>query len=125
MRQTARFGICSSIVFFCLAFWMVGLANAEMSDVCRDLAARFADPSQQLDLNSLASLLACVTTELQDRVVAAPIPPQPVRQVAPPPPPPPPAPEQQTPPPPRQEWGAWPSPAPWGVYPPQSSPWDK
>jgi hypothetical protein len=122
MGRVARLGICSAVVILCLGSWGVGLADAEPSDACRDLANRFSEASEDLDLISLTSLITCVTTEIQERLPVANSTPQPVPQEAVPPPP---APAQQTLLPSRQDWGAWPSPAPWSVSPPQSSPWDK
>jgi hypothetical protein len=123
MGRVARLGICSAVVILCLGPWRIGLAEAEPSDACRDLANRFSEASEELDLNSLASLIICVTAEIQERAPVASNSPQPVppQEAAPPPP----APAEQVSPPQRQDWGAWPSPAPWAVYPPQSSPWDR
>jgi hypothetical protein len=56
--------------------WGATCARAEPSDVCRDLADRFAKFPQQLDVGSLTRLGSCVTTEIGDRL-AAPEPPSP------------------------------------------------
>jgi hypothetical protein len=122
MRTVVRLGICSAIVILWLASWRVDIASGESSEACRNLATQFAEASEELDLSSLASLITCVTTEIQQRLPVANNTPQPVPQEAAPPPP---APAQQISSPQRQDYGAWPSPAPWSVNPPQSSPWDR
>lgn len=107
-----RVGACVLLMILWLGLWGATCARAEPSDVCRDLADRFAKFPQQLDVGSLARLGTCVTTEIGDRL-AAPEPPSP------------PASREEAVPPPARQRGNWPPAAPWpGNWPPQA-PWDR
>ena len=122
MRRGARIRISIALVALWLAAWGADPAHADPSDACRDLAARFANSAEQFGLGSLASLIACVTAEIQDRAGDA--------ESAPPPTPrqdtsTPPAPEPQAATPPAREWGSWPLRAPWAFSPSETSSWDK
>ena len=121
MRTGPLVGVCSVLAILFLVSWGAEPAQADTSDACRDLAARFATSAGQLGLGPLASLIACVTTEIQGRAGDA--------EGAPPPAPqqdtsPPPAPEQQAVTPPTREWGEWPLRAPWTFLPPETSSWN-
>jgi hypothetical protein len=126
MRTGALVGVCSALAVLCLASWGADPAHADPSDACRDLAARFANSAGDLGVGSLASLITCVTAEIQGRADDAEgAPPPAPQQVVPPPPTPPPAPEQQAATPPAREWGSWPLRAPWTFIPSESSSWDR
>ena len=122
MRTGARILISFVLVALWLTAWGADPAYADPSDACRDLAARFANSAGQLGLGPLASLIACVTTEIQDRAGDAEStpPPAPQQDASPPPAP---APQPATPQ--AREWGSWPLRAPWAFLPSETSSWDK
>ena len=122
MSTGARIRVSLAFVALWLTAWGAEPAHADPSDACRDLAARFANSAEQVGLGSLASLIACVTAESQDRAGEAETTPPPSSpQVATPPP----APEPQAAISPPREWGSWPLRAPWTFLPSETSPWDK
>ena len=122
MSARTRVGLCIVVQAVGLAFSGLGVAGAEPSAGCRDLAARFANAAAQLDTRSLADLLTCVSAEIQNRTPGpAPAPPTGSLEATQPAP----APAQPTPPPRVSEWGAWPAPAPWGGNWPPAAPWDR
>jgi hypothetical protein len=126
MRTGVLVGVCSALVVLCLASWGADPAQADPSDACRDLAARFANSAGQLGLGPLAALIACVTAEIQERAEeAGTAPPLAPHQDVSPSPALPPAPEPQAATSPTREWGSWPLRAPWAFSPPETSPWDK
>jgi hypothetical protein len=143
-------GACTLCMAAWFALWGVGTAAGEPSKPCLDLASRFANAPQGLDVISLAKLGNCVSTELEARLggieptaapPAAPLPPAaPPAAIFPPVAPPvetaPPAAPQTTPPSPpasQQEPSSsvarprftWPPPAPWVDNWPPQAPWDK
>ena len=122
MRTGARIRISIALVVLWLTAWGADPAYADPSDACLDLAARFANSAGQLGLGPLASLIACVTAEIQDRAGDAEStpPPAPRQDTSPPP-----APEPQAATPPAREWGSWPLRAPWAFSPSETSSWDK
>ncbi len=87
MRTGARIRISLALAALWLTAWGADPAHAGPSDACRDLAARFANSAEQFSLGSLASLIACVTAEIQDRAGGAenPPPPAPQQDTSPPP----------------------------------------
>lgn len=114
-RRRPRVWIWSLVLVCCLWGAAPVAVGAQPSPECRDLAARFADSPDALDVGALAELMSCVSTEIMYRTggTAQPPAPPPV-EVAPPPPPSSPPPP---PPPPSSFREAWPPSAPWG------SPW--
>ena len=119
----------SAIVFLLwLTLWGVRVAEAEPSEACRDLAARFAAAPGQLDLKALATLGTCLTTEIAERVgVTGPSAPPPEQTPTLPAPQggvsPPPASQEGASPPQARQYGAWPLPAPWVESWPSPNPW--
>ena len=101
-----------SVIVLALGLWLsgVGPASAEPSAGCRELAARFANGAAELDLSGLASLVTCVSAEMQGRT-GGPV-------AAPPPEPPAPPPSQPS----SSFRETWPAPAPWGGG-PWGGPW--
>jgi hypothetical protein len=150
MRIGVHVGACTLCMAAWFALWGVGTAAGEPPRPCLDLALRFANAPQGLDVISLAKLGNCVSTELEARLGGteptaarpAELAPPAARpaEISPPAAPPaeiaPPAAPQTTPPPSpvyQQEPSspaarprfAWPPPAPWiDNWPPQA-PWDK
>jgi hypothetical protein len=122
MRTGAGIRISLALAALWLTAWGADLAHAGPSDACRDLAAHFANSAEQFGLGSLASLITCVTAEIQDRAGdAESVPPSAPQQDTSPLP----APELQAATPPAREWGAWPLRAPWTFSSSETSSWDK
>ena len=123
-----RLGAGALVLGLWLMPWGARRADAEPSESCRNLAARFAAAPEQLDLKGLATLGTCLTTEIGERVGAtapsavpreeAPTPPAPPGAATPPP-----ASREGTPRPQAREYGAWPLPAPWTEHWPSPNPW--
>ncbi|MCX5734414.1 MAG: hypothetical protein NTW68_08830 [candidate division NC10 bacterium] len=121
MRTGTRIRISLAFAALWLTAWGADPAHANPSDACRDLAVRFANSADQIGLGPLASLIACVTAEIQDRAGdTESTPPSSPRQDTSPPP----APEPQAATPPTREWGSWPLRAPWTFSPSETSSWD-
>lgn len=128
MRTRIRLGATAIVLLLWLTLWGVREAEAEPSESCRNLAARFAAAPEQLDLKALATLGTCLTTEIGERVGATgpsaapqegtPTPPVPQGGASPPP-----APQQETSPPQARQYGQWPPPAPWAESWPFPNPW--
>jgi hypothetical protein len=113
----------ASLLVLWWAPWPTPAAAAEPTELCRNLAARFARAPDQLDLPGLATLGSCITGEIAERVGGTA--PSGVPREASPAPAPTPAQEttpqqyapasdqwERRPPAPRQ-YGTWPPPAPW------------
>lgn len=123
-----RLGAGAIVLLLWLTLWGVRGAEAEPSEACRNLAARFAVAPEQLDLKALATLGTCLTTEIGERVGATgpsgtpqeetPTPPAPQGRASPPP-----ASQQGTTPPQARQYGEWPLPAPWMENWPSPNPW--
>jgi hypothetical protein len=109
--------------------WGVRGAAAEPSDACRELSARFAGTPEQLDLQALARLGACLITEIGERLGAmepsagareeTPSLLTPQGETASPSPT-----REGTSPPLARRRGEWPPPAPWTESWPPPSPWE-
>ena len=115
LRMGTRIRVSICVIIPALGLWVsaLGPAHAEPSAECRDLAARFANAAAALDLPSLAGLMTCVSTEIQDRAGGTgPAPPPRSSEDAPPPLP-------------TRERDQWPPPAPWGGAWPPAAPWDR
>ena len=128
MGTRVRLGAGAIVFLLWLTLWGVREAEAEPSEACRDLAARFAAAPGQLDLKALATLGTCLTTEIAERVGAAEPSTGPREQTpAPPTPPggasPPPASQEGASPPQVRQYGQWPLPAPWTESWPSPNPW--
>ena len=130
MRIGVRVGACTILLLLWLTLWGVSGAEAEPSEACRDLAARFAAAPEQLDLKALATLGTCLTAEIGERVgVTGPSATSPAPQGETPPPPAPqggttpPASQQGISPPQARQYGQWPLPAPWMESWPSPNPW--
>ena len=121
MRTGARIRISLALAALWLTAWGADPAYANPSDACRDLAARFANSAEQFGLGALASLIACVTAEIQDRARDGESTPPPAPQLDTSPPSAS-GPQVATPPP--REWGSWPLRAPWTFSPSETSSWD-
>lgn len=128
MGIAIRLAACATVLLLWLTPWGVRGAEAEPSESCRNLAARFAVAPEQLDLKELATLGSCLTTEIGERVwatgpSAAPreetrVPPAPQGEASPPP-----ASREGTSPPPARQYGDWPPSAPWSEHWPSPNPW--
>lgn len=131
MGITMRLSAGAIVLLLWLTLWGVRGADAEPSEACRDLAARFAAAPEQLDLKALATLGSCLTTEIGERVGAAgtsaapaapreetPTPPAPQGGASPPP-----TSQQGASPPQARQYGQWPLPAPWTESWPSPNPW--
>lgn len=115
MRLSTRTRVSICVIVPALGLWVSEFnpAHAEPSAECRNLATSFANAAADLDLRSLAGLMACVSAEIQDRAGGTV------------PAPPPQSPEDAPPPPPTRERDQWPPPAPWGGAWPPVPPWDR
>jgi hypothetical protein len=127
MCLRVRVSACSLVIILGVACWGIDIVAAEPSTFCRDLAAGFATAPAQLDVRSLATLGACVLTEIEERADATERPTSPSEGAAPSPPPvvvlPPPAPSDATQSPMTHQYGDWPLPATWTESWPSPKPW--
>ncbi len=122
LRTRVRLHAASVGAALSLVFLGRGPGLAASPTECRDLAARFAEAPADLDLQSLAGLLTCVSAEIQDRAGGPPSPtPSPPEEA--PAPTQTPAPPQASPPPRARD--QWPPPVPWGGDWPPASPWER
>jgi hypothetical protein len=123
-----RLGAGAIVLVLWVMPWGVRGAEAEPSESCRNLAARFAAAPEQLDLKALATLGTCLTTEIGERVGATgpsaapreetPTPPAPQEEPSPPP-----ASREGTSPPQARQYGDWPPRTPWMEHWPSPNPW--
>ena len=129
-----RIGVPISACILCMAAWFapwgIEMAAGEPSKPCLDLASRFANTPQGMDVVSLARLGNCISVEIEARLGGTEPSAAPPAEAPPPaapeanPSPPSAAQPEPSSPPVRQRF-TWPPPAPWiDNWPPQAS-WDK
>ncbi len=127
MRVGTRLGAGAMALLLWSTPWEVPRAQAEPSQPCRDLAARFASAPGEMDVKDLATLASCLAAEIAARVGAT-GPSGVTPEEAPPPlmPPetaPPPPPQEGTSQPLTRRYGEWPTPPEWKESWPSPNPW--
>ena len=128
MGMGIRLRVGATVLLLWVTLLAVRGADAEPSESCRNLAARFAAGPEQLDLKALATLGTCLATEIVERVGAAepspapggeaPAQQSPQAEASPPP-----ASREGSSPPQARRYGDWPLPAPWTENWPSPNPW--
>lgn len=118
-REGSRHGwVCACVLVtgLWLAVFEAGVATADPSPACRNLAMWFGTRPAELDTNSLTALGTCVMEEIQARAASQePTPPPEAQGDSPP---------SQGPPPEETGWGPWAAPPPWSDDQSKPTPWD-